>query len=180
MAVNVIHKPIHGGTGFNVFAFIEFSDSYEANHAAEQEIDIRGERVRVEPKEYSARRATRLQYHPANTPPSGNRWNNMSNIYSPGHQSQYSSSPSQFYGFSPGPQGYNNTPPEMSPYNHGNGYANNNVFVTPPPMNRIGRRNDMFLGSPGSVQYYSPLQVQYPPTYNMGPIQENYEEEQNY
>lgn len=58
---NVIRKPIAGGIGRNVFAFIEFENINQAEAAARQtDVNIRGQRIRVEPKEYSARRHTRL------------------------------------------------------------------------------------------------------------------------
>lgn len=131
---NVIRKPITGmlqdnnvqctsanvspgGQGFNIFGFIEYDTDAEAEAAAEAEIDIHGARIRVEPKEYSARRHTRLQ--PYSQPPAseqyqprGIAWGPSANIY----QSPAAPMP---YGFQPiyvqgPPGGFPHLPPGYS------------------------------------------------------------------
>lgn len=56
---NILSKPL-GNRGYNVFGFVEFSTVYEARAASGANIDLRGHRIRVEPKEYSARRKARM------------------------------------------------------------------------------------------------------------------------
>jgi RNA recognition motif-containing protein len=64
---NVIHKSYPGGT-FNVFGFVEFTTPIQANAAVAVEKYIGENKLRIEPKEYSARRASRFNHLPA-TPP---------------------------------------------------------------------------------------------------------------
>lgn len=57
--LSLVRKPFPGGL-MNTFAFVEFSTAIEANVAAESEVSIRGTKIRIEPKEYTARRKSRL------------------------------------------------------------------------------------------------------------------------
>jgi RNA recognition motif-containing protein len=56
---NVVTK-IYPGNSINVFGFVEYATSDQASAAAADEHFMGDKKLRVEPKEYSARRATRL------------------------------------------------------------------------------------------------------------------------
>lgn len=131
---NVIRKPItgmsydghiqyfsanmpSGGQGFNIFGFIEYDTATEAEAAAEAEIDIRGARIRVEPKEYSARRHTRLQ--PYSQPPASDRFQPRAIAWGPSANVYQSPAAPMPYGFQPiyvqGPPGaFPHLPPGYS------------------------------------------------------------------
>lgn len=101
---NVIHKPIQGGAGFNIFGFIEYATAQMAECAADAEVDVRGKRIRVEPKEYSARRGTRLAAY-GSTP--GSEPSRRPIAWGPSIQSYQPAMPMP-YGFAPfgPPTGY--------------------------------------------------------------------------
>lgn len=133
-----------GGQGYNIFGFVEFSNVVEAEAAAEAEMDIRGQRIRVEPKEYSARRHTRLQpFGQSNSAerPRAIAWGPSSNTYQ-----------------SPGPLPYGFQPIYMQPHGayppFSQGY---NWVATPPSTNRRRRAPTMdeyvLQGSPHQHQY---------------------------
>ncbi|KEF57661.1 uncharacterized protein A1O9_05579 [Exophiala aquamarina CBS 119918] len=62
--VNVIRK-VFSDDAVNNFGFVEFSTVQEAEHASNIERTFKGVKLRVEPKEYSARRGPRTTYIPA-------------------------------------------------------------------------------------------------------------------
>lgn len=77
--VNYVRKTYPGG-GVNCFAFIEYTNPMDAEAAAGAEVFVNGKRLRIEPKEYTARRGQRLAYEErwsqdrsqiTTTPPSG-------------------------------------------------------------------------------------------------------------
>lgn len=137
-----------GGQGYNIFGFLEFSDTTEAERAAESEVDIRGQRIRVEPKEYSARRHTRLQPYrqpfQAERQPRGIAWGPSSHPYQ---------APAPPYGFQPvfiqQPAG------GLTPFHPGYGYA-----TTPPSSGQRRRAGTtdgyLFDGSPHPASHYIP------------------------
>ncbi|EXJ81836.1 hypothetical protein A1O1_07901 [Capronia coronata CBS 617.96] len=61
--VNVIRKDF-AEDSVNIFGFIEFSNPKEAERASMAERSLHGVKLRVEPKEYSARRTQRTAYVP--------------------------------------------------------------------------------------------------------------------
>lgn len=160
---NVIRKPItgvlhsihgdkeylltcrEGGQGYNIFGFIEFSSVTEAERASESEIDIRQQRIRVEPKEYSARRHTRLQPfgQPASAerPQRGIAWGPSSNAYQ---------SPAAM------PFGFQPIYVQQPAFHPGYGYA-----ATPPSSGQRRRAQTgdeyMYGGSPHAAQHYIPV-----------------------
>ncbi|KAK5079729.1 hypothetical protein LTR70_008344 [Exophiala xenobiotica] len=143
---NVIRKPITGGQGYNIFGFVEYSCATESERAAETEIDIRGQRIRVEPKEYSARRHTRLQHfgHPPSSerPQRGIAWPPSSGAYQPPPAAMP-------YGFQP----IYFQQPAFHP-----GYA----YATTPPSSGQRQRaqtGDGYIhgGSPHASQHYLPV-----------------------
>ena len=135
-----------GGQGYNIFGFIEYACATEAERASEAEIDIRQQRIRVEPKEYSARRHTRLQ--PFGQPGSierpqrGIAWGPSSNAY-------HSAAAAMPYGFQPI---YVQQPAFHPGYN----------YATTPPSSGQRRRAQtgdefMYGGSPHAAQHYLPM-----------------------
>ncbi|KAK6385646.1 hypothetical protein LTS17_001216 [Exophiala oligosperma] len=56
---NIIKKAFTDG-GINVFAFVEFAHPNEADRASLAERELHGNKLRIEPKEYSSRRASRF------------------------------------------------------------------------------------------------------------------------
>jgi RNA recognition motif-containing protein len=64
---NVVHKA-YPGNSINVFGFVEFVNFAEAEAASMQEQYLGDHKLRIEPKEYSARRASRLNAAPMATP----------------------------------------------------------------------------------------------------------------
>lgn len=133
-----------GEKAFNVFAFIEFSEVAEADSAAQCEVNIRKQRIRVEPKEYSARRHTRLQPFgqaaSVERPRRGIAWGPSANAYQ--------SSAAMPFGFQP----VYVQPPAFHP-----GYA----YTTTPPSSGQRRRPEtgdeyMYDGSSPTIQHYIP------------------------
>ncbi|KIW14146.1 hypothetical protein PV08_06927 [Exophiala spinifera] len=59
LQTNIIKKTFADG-GINVFAFIEFAHPHEADRASLADHDLHGHKLRIEPKEYSSRRASRV------------------------------------------------------------------------------------------------------------------------
>ena len=139
-----------GGHGFNIFGFVEFDTTSQADAASVAEIDIRGQRIRVEPKEYSARRHTRLQ--PYNAPaPAAPR----PRVVAWGPPTNYQQPAALPYGFQPI---YVHQPPAgISPYHQSYGYA------ATPPNSGYRRRAPaqeeyVFAGSPPGPQHYIPTE----------------------
>ena len=64
---NIVHKT-YPGDSVNVFGFVEFVTADQANTAAAVEQYMGPNKLRIEPKEYSARRASRTNAMPASTP----------------------------------------------------------------------------------------------------------------
>ncbi|KAL2446497.1 hypothetical protein ABEF95_013056 [Exophiala dermatitidis] len=64
--VNVIRKDF--GDSVNIFAFVEFSNPREAERASLAERSFLGTKLRIEPKEYSARRPQRTMGYIPHTP----------------------------------------------------------------------------------------------------------------
>lgn len=130
-----------GGQGYNIFGFIEFSTVAEAEAASQTEIDIHGQRIRVEPKEYSARRHTRLQPFGPTPPAQRSRtiaWGPSANVYQ---------SPGMPYGFQPI---YIQQPPGAFAT-----YYQGQPWTTTPPSSGIRRR----ATAPGEYLYGSPPQA---------------------
>lgn len=131
------------GQAHNVFSFVEFSTVHEAHAAARAEFDLRGKRIRVEPKEYSTRRHSRMPYgqSPARRGYRTIPWDPRSHGYPPQHAMPY--------GFQPaiGSQG----PSANSPYN---GRA---PWSTPPQTDYQYRRfnsgDQYYAGSPRAHRY---------------------------
>jgi len=135
-----------GGHGYNVFGFIEYASVLEAERASQSEIDIRQQRIRVEPKEYSARRHTRLQPfgQPASAerPQRGIAWGPSSNAYQ---------------GPTAMPYGFQPIYMQQPAFHPGYGYT-----TTTPPNSGQRRRAQtgdeyMYGGSPHAAQQYIPI-----------------------
>ncbi|EXJ82196.1 hypothetical protein A1O3_06009 [Capronia epimyces CBS 606.96] len=180
--VNVIKKSF-AEESINIFAFVEFSNPREADHASHAERSLRGIKLRIEPKEYSARRPQRTGYYFPGTPVRQNTPGNYIDA-----------------GFSGQPMNYNN--PDMyamqqmttPPGGYNQGYPMptftplpGGPFSTPPSHSGMGNMLPigMFPPSPahnmnpygqGPVnQYNSPLFGGH--GHMMGPIPEHGEEE---
>ena len=139
-----------GGTGHNVFGFIEFDTEAQAQIASQNEVDVRGQRIRVEPKEYSARRHTRLAPHSISNPvdrPRTIAWG--PSIYqTPTHMP---------YGFQP--IYIQQTPGGPIPFGQGMPWA------TPPHSGQRRRQNtgQFYIGSPPGPTYIPAEHVTMPP-----------------
>ncbi|KPI43443.1 Tripeptidyl aminopeptidase [Cyphellophora attinorum] len=92
--INLVRKTYPGGA-LNCFAFVEFSSPADADTAYQTEMWIKNNKLRIEPKEYTARRNQRMAFEspPGNrfptTPPSQRRigsggWRRETNVHSPG------------------------------------------------------------------------------------------------
>lgn len=87
--VNVIRK-VFGDDGVNNFGFVEFSTVQEAEHASHAERSLKGVKLRIEPKEYSARRipnrtvtTTYVPPTPAHTFTPRNQFENINYLNAP-------------------------------------------------------------------------------------------------
>ena len=64
---NIVHKS-YPGDSVNVFGFVEYVTAAQANAAASVEQWMGPNKLRIEPKEYAARRASRMNALPPTTP----------------------------------------------------------------------------------------------------------------
>lgn len=158
---NVIHKPIQGGAGFNIFGFVEYATPQMAECAADAEVDVRGKRIRVEPKEYSARRGTRLAAYgatPGSEPPRRPiAWRPSTHSYQPAM--------SMPYGF--------------APYGPPSAYHSNLMgYISPPQSAHRARRHSRidYASYTGAVPTWMGWGV--PPGYSVLPLARGDNEEE--
>lgn len=148
-----------GGTGYNIFGFVEFATEAQALPASVAVIDINGQRIRVEQKEYSSRRHRRCQEYdhvqsiernrrgiPWGTPRAP-AWGRSANNYrSPRPQMPYGA-----YGpYSAPPVLMIPTPQGLVPFHPGY-QAGYNWTKTPPssaPRQRVPGPEEFFMGGP--------------------------------
>ncbi|KIX05190.1 uncharacterized protein Z518_06062 [Rhinocladiella mackenziei CBS 650.93] len=173
--INIIKKTF-GANGANIFSFIEFSNPQEADCASNAERIVRGSKLRVEPKEYSARRPRHTAFAPTtpvhqtttrnfvDTRCSAPRMNhNPPNMYA----MQQMTTPPSVYG-----QGFSM---QAYPPHHVASIA------TPPTFSVMNRMASMGMFSPTPAQTMHPYGLPAAPRYAspmyggyrmMGPIQE--------
>ncbi|KAJ9494087.1 hypothetical protein LTR99_006670 [Exophiala xenobiotica] len=180
--VNVIRKNFTDGAT-NVFAFIEYASCHEADRAALAERNLHGNKLRVEPKEYSVRRPSRVA---AST---NSQYNHGARDYSyddatyntPAAPTMYNATPAMYHMnplATPPHHGYNSQGLGMQGYGHNAAQAMQ--YHTPPSAGFIQRMLPAGMFTPTPPQSYGyTAQAWGSGQYGMGSIQE-YPEEGHY